>query len=382
MKKNLLILTLFCKRQLKRPSFLFILFIFPIFTFLFTLTNQEKTSQVSVALYCEETSAFTTLLMDKLISREGVIHFYICESKEILMNDVAKKNAECGYILHSDLLKKLNQGKRKNQIDLIVSPASTMSKVTNEVFYSELFEEYSLQILKDYTKNDPLLIDFDSTLLQSEIEKAYRIHMLDGSTFSFEYKNDVSTYSTMLPPILLAPGKGMIAVLILLSGFCGAINYFNDKEAHFFDHVFFFRRNIFHNLSITAPVLLATIIGCFCIIFLEKDYSVIHNLLPLFLYAIAVIGFTSILTFLVKNKLFFASMIPIILIGSLVFTPVFLDFSTYIPFLKPLQYLFLPYYYLNTLSHFKSGIVSYTAFCLSLYFTSIIWGHIFYNKHN
>lgn len=380
MKKMLLFLTLLCKRQLKRPSFLFILLIFPIFTFLFTLTNLEKSSSIRVALYCQEPSEFTTLLMDKLVARNGLIHFYICESKEMLMSDVSKKSAECGYIFYADLLEKLNNGKRKNQIDLIVSPSSTMSKVTNEVVYSELFEEYSLQLLKDYTKTDALLADYDSSSVQLNIETLYRLHMEDGSTFSFEYENSADTYETTSAPFLLEPVKGLIAVLILLSGFSGALNYYNDKESHIFDNALFFQGSSLRILSIAAPVILSTMIGFLCIIFFGSKSSFSQSFLTLLLYALAVIGFSSILTFMVKNKLIFASLIPIILIGSLIFTPVFIDFSTFVPLLKPLRYFFLPFYYLDTLAHFKSGIVIYTAICLTLFFFSILVGTFFCKK--
>lgn len=380
MKKMIFYLAMLCKRQLKRPSFLIILLIFPLFTVLFSINNREKTSSIQVALFCQDPSEFTSLIMTKLVDREGLIDFYICESKDKLLDDVSKKSAECGYIIYPDLLEKLNRGKRKNQIDLIVSPSSTMSKITNEVVYSELFEEYSLELLKDFIKNDDLLVDYDLDYLNKTIETLYRLHMADGSTFSFEYENGLETYETTLSPILLAPVKGLIAILILLSGFSGALNYYNDKESHIFDNMPFFLANSLRVLSIAAPVILSTIMGLLCILFSGGEDFLSQSFFTLILYAFSVIGFSCILMSLLKNKIIFASLIPIILIGSLIFTPVFIDFSTFVPMLKPLRYLFLPYYYLNTLAHFKSGIVIYTALCLGLFTFSISIGQLINGK--
>lgn len=345
----------FTKRQLKQVSFLGILLLFSIFTLLFAQSSQTEDPRISVALYTpvesENTASFD--LVQKLSATNGNFTFYHCDSEEELYTDVSTAKAECGYIFPTDLFEKLDLNKKNNLVDVVVSPSTTMNKIINEVVYAEVFEEYSLHLLTGYLLNEsPLSADFPQALspgsLEHEIETLYRSHMTDGSTFSFAYHTkatNLGTDSSEKTSLLLTPIRGLIAVFIFLSGFCGATNYYKDSEAHVFDNRTLRVKHSLRLLSISIPVFLSSAAGFLCLVSADLSQGILPELIALFAYSLLVIVFCTTLSLLVPNTLLFSSLIPIFMLGSLIFTPVFIDVAIFLPALKPVSRLFIPYYY-------------------------------------
>lgn len=338
---------LFCKRQLKKPSYVFILCLFPIITIFFKQDASHSSGTIKVALYLEEASDFSQTLVDKLVTKNSLVSFYVASSLDVLYDDVITKKAECGYVIPGDLLESLDQNKRNNLVTLVCSPSSTMNFVTNEVVYAELFEEYSLHLLLSYFETNNPLTNYQTTQTKEQLEEAYRFHMNNKSTFGFDFENGYDSFETNKTSLILASIPGLISIIILLAGFCGSLQYYEDKKNNVFQNIPYTYINIIRFLSIASPVFMATIIGYICLLISNRRYFSIQQLSYLLLYSFIVIAFVILLTILIKQKNMFASFIPIILIGCLLFTPIFIDFTQFVTFLKPLQYLFVPYYYLS-----------------------------------
>ena len=345
------------KRQLKRPAFWFILALFPCFTVLFAGAGGKAESSIRVALSTPGEDSFSADLVTKLLKREGLIHFTFYESEAELYRQVATGAAECGYVFREDLLERLNDGHKNRLVDLVVSPDTTMDKIINEVIYSELFEEYSLHLLLDYLRHRSVFSKsvfygggkglISDLTLSAKATALYRRHMSDGSTFSFTYVNGIDDYRAQAPSLLLSPIRGLTALLLVMGGFCGALNYYNDLEHHVLDHRGPKDRVRFLLLSVMIPVLLLILPGLLCLWFSGNFTLLPSELAGLLLLTILVTLSVSLLTRLIPKKLYFCSLIPVLLIGSLVFSPVFLDISRYLPALRILRYFFPATYYLD-----------------------------------
>lgn len=348
MKKSIIYLLYFTKRQLKQISFCLLLILLPCCTFAFSKINMNRDTSVSVALYSD--SDALNFFFDKLSKRDGNLYFYVCKDKASLYQDVATGRAECGYLIPSTLYRSLDANQKNNLIQVIVSPSSTLTNIINEVVYSELFEEYSLHLLKNFILNEsPLTVtehakSYDYYLAKAS--KLYHNHMTDGSTFHFIYQ---STYekTSNVTYILLAPIRGFISLFIFLSAFCGCIHFYNDKENHVYDNR---TKNAIHGLqilSIAIPTILISMMGLFCLLFAGIMNTLWMEIGTLLLYDLLVILFVFLLSCIVRKKYLFISSIPVFLLGSILFTPIFIDISTFIPSIRPIQYLFLPFYYLT-----------------------------------
>ncbi len=348
MKSFFIYLLYFTKRQLKQISFCLLLILLPCFTYVFSQMNANRDTSIHVALYSDSDTVDS--LIEKLIKREGNLYFYQCADEASLYQDVSSGRAECGYLIPSTLYRSLDANQKNNLIQVVVSPSSTLTNVINEVVYSELFEEYTLHLLQNFIRNDsplPALGSIKSADLY--IDKAaqdYRSHLTDGSTFHFIYK---STYQKEVTAkyILIAPIRGFVSLFIFLSAFCGCIHFYNDKENHVYNNRT--KRAIYHLqiLSITIPTSLMSLVGLFCLFFAGIMDRAWMEIIIILLYDLMVILFVFLFSCIIQKKYILISAIPVFLVGSIIFTPIFIDISAFIPSIKPVQYLFLPFYYLT-----------------------------------
>lgn len=398
MKKIVFYLFFYTKRQLKQRSFLLLLLLLPVLVGIFSHAQQNETSTISIALYLTQEDASqkvslsssdsirpslpeVSALLDTLLKEshrigDSSVRFYLCDNLETLENDVQTGKAECGYCIPDTLYEFLSENQKHHLIQVVASPATTLSNLTNEILYASLFREYALYTLQTYLVQES---PFSAGALLSEVASnpsgfftltadLYHRYLTDGSTFCFSYdERDVSNskdYNTTVghdtgnenelintsalqsDSMLLSPIRGLIALFIMIAGFCGGYFYYNDKENHVYDNRTYGAIHRLQALSILIPTALISMMGLFCLYASHKNASLPKEIGSLLAYDFLVILVLWLLLKLFKNKLLFVSCIPVFVLGSCVFTPIFVDITAYLPMLKPLQYLFLPYYYL------------------------------------
>lgn len=329
------------KRCLKRPAVLALLLLFPVFSLMYRHLGSDREQGLCVYVYAENEDSFCTGLTRKLTEREGVITFVRAYSEEALYHAVMTGDAECGYVFHAGLVDALNTGKKQDLIDLVISAETTLADVSNEVVYAELFEEYSLAILTDYLLTDSVL-ENPST---SEIESLYRENMVNGSTFAFDYSGSYSSYHGIRSGLSSQVLKGLCSILILLGGFLGLLNYCGSAEAQIYWAVTKTGRKFLLFAELFPPVFLMTLAAAFSLFFAGVPTGA-YVLLRLSGYALLVILFCSLLYVILRKKTVILFLLPFYLLGCMVFTPVFVDITTFIPALRPVCLFFLPYYYL------------------------------------
>ncbi len=329
------------KRCLKRPAMLVLLLLFPLFSLIYQRLGTDREQGLLVYVYAGSEDSFCTSLTQKLTQRTGVVTFAQADSEEALYHAVMTGEAECGYVFHSGLVDALNAGNKQNLIDLVISSETTLADVTNEIVYAELFEEYSLAILTDYLLADGVL---ENPSL-SEIESLYRENMVNGSTFAFDYTGSYSTYHGIRSGLSSQVLKGLCSILVLLSGFLGLLNYSGNADAQIYCAVTKTGRKFLLFAELFPPVLLTTLAAIFSLFF-SGISSGGAALLRLIGYALLVILFCSLLYVILRKKAIILFLIPFYLLGCLIFTPVFIDIATFVPALRPVCFIFLPYYFL------------------------------------
>lgn len=328
----------FLKRSLKKPLYILLLLLFPLMTVFFLYSDSEE-SRLNVALYTQSDNDFSQEIVSKLVSRDGVYHFYSVPSEDALYQDVLSGHAECGYIFPENLLDQLNLGRKKNLVDLIVSSSTTMSKITNEIVYSELFELYSLRILEDYLIHDSLLENPDP----EQIESLYQKYLTNGSTFAFDITGAYQDYTSVRKGLTLHMFIGLVGILILLGGLSGLLQYTEDEQKKRHEHVPFSQKKYIAFLQITCPLLLFFIAGAISLAiagyFTEPSF-----LLRYLCYGLLTLIFCMLLYPLRRFRMMLLTFLPLYLLGCLIFTPVFIDLSLYLPKLAWISRIFITYY--------------------------------------
>lgn len=325
------------KRICKKPLFAGLLLLFPLLTVLFLCSGSDE-NRLCVALYTESESGFSHELTQNLLSRDGVYHFYLADSEDDLQHDVLSGYAECGYIFPDQLLSQLDAGRKKNLVELIVSSNTTMDKITNEIVYSEIFALYAVCILDDYLA-DTLPASPDP----QEVHALYNEYMTNGSTFAFDFTDGFDDYSTIKQTMTSHMLIGLIGLLILLGSFSGLLQYADDEQKKRLEHVPFSHRKYIAILQILCPLMLFLCVGVVCLAitgYFQTPLQVLYYLR----YGMLVFLLCLLMYPLRRFRLALLTMLPVYLLGCLVFTPVFIDISLYLPKLSWLSHLFITDY--------------------------------------
>lgn len=358
------------KQYLRKPECLLLLLSLPVLTILLSHVSKTEEQTIRAACYIPavtgedlEAEAFrgsdaapsdsdaalsvspeyTALssLADQLERYEGLYTFQLCATKQEVYDAVATGRAECGYIFSKDLYAELLNGNLRDLVTTVASPSTTMLPVINETVYSFVFEDLALLSLTQYlSEKSAVSEEYGVLYADGEIRDLYRKYMLGDSAFHFEYNGSPENYRLTAATVLLSPVRGLLAVLMLLSALTGAVSYYRLAENPVFNT---WKVRV---CCIVIPVLCTIPVMLLCIRFAGLNTGFWKELPLLLLYAAACAVQTFLLTLCIKKRVIFTSLLPLLLLACLVFTPVFIDISVFLPALKPLSYLFLPYYYL------------------------------------
>ena len=345
------------KRHLHHLFFLMLLLLIPVMAFfLHTEAADTESTQIRVALTFQniEENSFLQGVQDSLLTdTDSMFTFYLCPDQDTLTNDVAAGKAECGFFFPDSLLEKLTDQRADRQILAYASSTTTLMPIAQETVYAALFQQYEAHLLLQYLQEDASFTQLSATQLSALLTK----HLTDGSVFEFTYQttgaafNDSSIAADSAgrqekTSYVLAPFRGFLALLIFLSGFCGALQYDTDRKKQLFLR-FSYRSALLCRLTeIAIPVLLASIMAFLAIAAWENGSLLLEGAALLLLGTLTTL-FCFLLSWLIKNRTLFTATIPVLMLCCLIFTPIILDAVTFVPVIRILRYLFVPYYYLR-----------------------------------
>ncbi len=291
--------------------------------------------------YKEDIQALTAILdhgdPDSLFSFKGF------DDMNEVRAGVASGDLECAYVIPEDLFERMRAGDKKNLIPVLTSPKSSMNALVNETVYAAIFDCLSGPIFLDYLKDRSALADMIPDLIsEEEILEEQASHQQDGSTFSFQYENTPRAHAVSRNAVLLSPLKGLLAVLILLSGFTGALTYYNAAE-----HPIYAKFSV-RVVMILAPMILCSLLAYLCIIFIPglSSGNLLSELCRLLIYQLICLIFLMLITTIIKGRSVIYAFMPVYLLSCLIFSPVFIDLGQFMPLMRSLKWVFVSSFYL------------------------------------
>lgn len=333
------------KEYIRKPSCVFIILLIPIITIFINLQNDSiSSSPITVGYYINDTDAYMMEeINDCLLDYDGIYKFISYNSLRAMQKDVLNNKLECAYKFSDDFVSDMLNGDNENSITVFTSSKTTLDVIINETIYAEIFPILSELKLENYIIKKSAAKDlYDMGLFsKKDISTSYNKYFTNGSTFHVDYDGAPEDFQLEKSSILLSPLKGLIAILILLSSLIGAYSYFGEDAA-------LIKNNIAVRIMyILVPTLLSFISAILTIAasnnkITSKGIIVVIGIL--LLYSMICVCLSLLLSLIIKNQIIYASLIPIIVLGSIVFTPFIIDFSTFIPIIKYVSYIFPPYY--------------------------------------
>lgn len=349
MKQTFLYFFLFCKRLLKKPVFVILLLLLPIMSIFLKKAFTIQSVHIRTALYTSDKVGISANAVEMLINQNDIIEFVECESPDEVRTMVASGECVCGYILPESLEEKFDLNLFRNSIDVLTGSYS-VSPLTDEMVFSAVYRYYALHILDKYIDDTGLFKKYSSKEIKNELSDLYNKYLIDGSTFSFNYHNENAISkdsSVLLPGFLILSVRGLLSVIIFISGFAGAVQLYRDRSNCIFRTLSGIRLRLAEFMVILSPV---TIMGVSCLISLAVSGStgnIFKEISSIAFYIFCVTIFCYILCIIFKNEVSLCALIPVFIMASLIICPIFIDITEFNGKFGILQQIFPPTWYLN-----------------------------------
>jgi len=333
-KKILIWLYMLTKRQLKKISFYIVLLIMLLSCIVIRYVGNNMTASIDIGIVREDNNEFSKNIFTDLLSHKGIVTFTEYSNEKELISAVIKNKVKGGYYFSKEFSKNVLAGKTSNCVKIIESPDDTISIITNEIIFSSVLKELSFEYLVEDTLKTELFDYYEDDEIRDKLRAYYNINLENGSTFKVNYdggkfdekkeysKSDKEIYDYISPMII-----GIVGIMIFLAALAGGINYYEDSMKGSFALMKKLEINAITLVEIFIPAIISSVFGAFLLYVTGMDKSLSHALIKLFLYAIIVTVYSFILTKIIKNKSAYIGIIPIFILISTIFCPVFMDVS-------------------------------------------------------
>lgn len=356
MKEYLLHISLFLKRQFNNRIYACFLILLPICLFgvRYFLLTTGSSSLIPVGYYFDfDDNELETELTKSFTAVSGKLNFIKYKDLDKMLNDTAGTRLECSYILTENLIDKIAEDDYKKVILVYKSPQTIISDMINELVFAAVYRVAGENILYSYLEHNPVLYEniIDTSGLLAAITSEYSDQLEYGNTFSLNYNiydgQNLNTRSesdsTTKEPL---PVHGIIAIFLFLCLLLACSDYVAEAEKGTFNKFPFCKRIITGSCLIHSWLFPASIASMTSIILLHGFNNFSKELLIMLFYYLILLVFGIILITLIKSSILIAALLPIFIIGSLIFTPIIIDVSVFWPAAGFIEKLFLPYYYI------------------------------------
>lgn len=364
MKRVFLWLWLLTKRLYKKPTFLVMLLLIPLLSFGYQSATKGDSGIVTILLTQEGSDPIADAIIDKLSQGDNLLHFQTCENPEKATLLVQTGKADAAWIFPEDMLAHMDaflEDPNESQpfIRVLQQEKNVSLMMSRERLSGELYHHMAQRFYLQYAREQfPELAELTDEALMVYYDG---IEMTDTL---FVYENIQQQEITQVH-YLLAPVRGLLGVVITLSGLATAIYYIKDQKRGTFSWIpsrkmpaaeLGFQLVSVYHISLVALIALA-LTGLSESIWLELPV--------LLLYPVCVAAFCMMLRSLVGSIRGIGSLLPVLIVLMILVCPVFFDLAR----MLQIQFLLPPTYYINAVYNplYLAFMAGYTAINFGLY---------------
>lgn len=307
------------------------------------------------------------LVQEKLLqeNQDALFHVTLESDKDVCREKVAKDQAECGFVIPYDIGVRMINNEGGQDITVYQSPASSLTPIIQEKIYAILFEVYAGEIFAGYVADTPELKADESTALE-----AYRNRLGDGSTFHFTYqtveteqrevegaKDADNTLPQVRRKAALPDAHVLYGFFLYFMLWIGLLDSNKDKERR---RYYFSGQPIAQFWAASAEMLFPVAVTLVAGMAINAGSSLLsvlsgYRALDLFstqnnapwvaffhalLYVLILWGTGWLVQMLLPKRQWLTAAMPVLLLATLVFSPVIIDLADYVPALRMLQNCF------------------------------------------
>lgn len=344
MRKPFLWLWMLTKRLYKKITFVAILVLIPVLVLGYSLTTQEDSGMLTVALAREDTDATALSLLASLDESSQLLRFEDCESPEKAEELVRAGKADAAWILHRDLSDKIakfvkSPTERNAFITVLVREDDVAQRLAREKLSGAAFSLCARVVYLDYIRQNVPGLEH---LSQEQLLEYYENTFVSGDLFAFD-ETDAAMANAQTTHYLTAPIRGLLAVVIALCGLATSMYYMEDQRRGTFGWLSQPRQALAELGCQIVSLVQVSVMALLALILSGLAAGLGRELLVLVLYCLCIASFSALLRRICGNLRVLGTLLPLLVVVMLVVCPVFFDLGQ----LRTAQYLLPPTYYIN-----------------------------------
>lgn len=352
MKKMGLWFWLLTKRQLKSVAFWLVLVLIPLTAGIVPRIEAfGEEPDNCVALYSYDDGEISQGTIEELLENKGVYTYYLCDSEEMLYEEVRSGNAQCGYIFNENAVEKIKDKDYDEVVKLVKKQNSIIADAVNESFFSVYFKYVTKTILMDYVENNKDFAGMDPEGLV-QLEGAYNVYLESDVTarVDFEMLKDGSNLSeTEIIEVKknVFPLRSIMAILIMAGGMLGVVTWLSDREKGVFVPM---KRSFIATSKVLYVFIPAMLLGASTFVSLiacQEAENVLFECVAILGYVIVITILGAVCCTIFKKSYTMVSIMPVVIIACILICPVFIDLALYVPGLNLIRNFLVPYYYIR-----------------------------------
>ena len=363
MKKTVKWFFLLSKRLYKKISFVAVLVLIPLCVLAFRFTAMEDSGFVHIMLAQEDSDGVSSQLITSLQDSSSILQFTLAQSPQAAIEAVERAQADEAWIFPQDpetAVQKWVEGKRDYVVRIVTKEQDTTLQLAREKISQALYRSCARAYYLDYIRSQLSQLDH---VTDADLIAYFESADVDGDFFTHENAVD-GTKASSKSNYLTSPIRGLLGILVLLSGLAATMYYMQDEAAGTFSYVRENRRGLVALGCVMTAVINVSAVALLSLCISSLAGGWLRELGVLLLYALSCGAFGILLKQIFPRIRTYAVVLPLLTVVMLGLCPVFLDFRK----LRLLQMLFPPTYYVNAV--FDSKYLAYMALfsvgCLAL----------------
>ncbi len=349
MKKSLTWFLLLCKRQIKNPV-LYILFVLVTgLSVVFSIMPKTaSTNMTNVGILISEDTDITRTLKAELSKAHDTYKFIFYNDEEKMFRDIRNETLECGYTIPENVTIRLTNSSI-GSIKIYNRGFTSIQGSIDEYIYCRLIKACRNQIIQNCVttaKGE----DFDISDVLSDFNEAYKKYEDGVDVFHLDIMTRSAEKINIRPggdTVILFPSRGILSIIVFMSALLGCITYMQDKEKEIFVTIPALQRGMCKMIYCFVPAVLLALLSMVSLAITGDFQSLGKELGAMSILVIMSVIFAMLVSLPLKRSRIMAAIIPFLLLGCLIVCPIFIKASGYIPLLKYVEKLFVPYYYLS-----------------------------------
>ena len=315
------------KAWLKRGTSLLLLAAMLLVVWLAGQISIPQSDNVTVGVVSTE-GAHGKEVLEHLKERESIFSFVEYDSRETLLEDLVAGKLECGFYFSQNFEKKFEHEKLKNSVSYVCTPLTTKGEVVRETFYAALFEVYGRQMLSARAEQ---LFGENASAAESTLLENNEKYLAGSEVFQVNVEQTKAVENVRNTAQKVFPIHGLVAVFLFFIMFVEYGRRFDAGEGKPYLALPAPMGGGFQIMGLLAAGTVPAVLGTVMVCSSGESRGVLIEVTAMCLLLVICALWIAFAGKWIRSMTGFTSQMFLLLLINLVFCPVFVDISAYIP---------------------------------------------------